>query len=70
MWGRSMSARRSFSGGMRSAVFEPDQQEFDRVPVGGDGSRRGRAFPGQVIGEEFRQVAYRRGFLAIGRAPL
>ncbi len=46
-----------FLGRYALCGFEPDQQEFDRVPVRGDGSRRGARFPGQVIGEEFRQVA-------------
>jgi hypothetical protein len=36
-------------------VFEPDQQQLDRVPVGVDGPGRGRALSGQVVDEELCQ---------------
>ena len=39
------------------SVPEPGEQQFHRVPVGGDGLRRGCALPGQVAGEELRQPA-------------
>jgi hypothetical protein len=35
-------------------VFEPGEQQFHRVPVGGDGPGRDCALPGQVVGEELR----------------
>jgi hypothetical protein len=38
-------------------VFEPGEQQLHRVSVGRDGPGRGRAFPGQVVGEEPRQPA-------------
>ena len=45
-------------------VFEPGEQQFDRVPVGGDGPRRGCALPGQVVDEESGQPASREVFWA------
>ena len=55
-------------------VPEPGEQQFHRVPVGGDGLRRGGALPGQVAGEELRQpapgqVRGRRGPRAHGWSP-
>src|SRR6266704_1913575 len=48
------------------SVPEPGEQQFHRVPVGGDGLWRGCALPGQVVDEELRQPApgklwWRRG---------
>ena len=38
-------------------VVEPGEEQLDRVSVRGDGPGRGRALPGEVIGEELRQPA-------------